>query len=118
MTVADPSLAGPEKGSPAGVVALALLVALATASAALAQSPPAKVFNPDISAIGNFLAIAGHNTVDNQSSLSMRESEVGLQAVVDPYARADFFISFGTDPAQVVIEEGYITFLNIPGELL
>jgi hypothetical protein len=25
----------------------------------------------------------------------MHESEVGFQEVIDPYARADFFISFG-----------------------
>jgi hypothetical protein len=111
----------PVRGTAAALVlalASALVFIFAPLSGALAQSPPAKVFNPDISAIGNFLAIAGHNTVDNQPSFSMRESEVGLQAVVDPYARADFFISFGTDPGQVTVEEGYITFLNIPGDLL
>jgi inactivated superfamily I helicase len=93
----------PVRGTAAALVlalASALVFIFAPLSGALAQSPPAKVFNPDISAIGNFLAIAGHNTVDNQPSFSMRESEVGLQAVVDPYARADFFISFGTDPGQ------------------
>jgi hypothetical protein len=94
----------------------ALLLSLAPP--AYAQSPPAKVFNPDISAIGNFLAIAGHNPVDNQPSLQMRESEIGLQAIVDPYARADFFISFGANPGEVAVEEGYITFLNLPGEIL
>jgi len=28
-------------------------------------------------------------------SLELHESEVGLQAIIDPYARADAFISFG-----------------------
>jgi hypothetical protein len=76
------------------------------------------VFNPSISVIGNALGIVGHNEVDPQPSLQLRESEIGLQAVVDPYARADFFISFGTDPGEVNVEEGYITFLTLPWDLV
>src|SRR5215470_17739371 len=111
MTAADESPRAPRKRAPLGAGALASLLSLVPALQAIAQaSPPAKVFNPDISAIGNFLAIAGHNTVDNQPSLQMRESEVGLQAVVDPYARADFFLTFGLNPGEVAVEEGYITF--------
>jgi hypothetical protein len=76
------------------------------------------VFNPNISVIGNALGIAGHNPVDNQPSLQLRESEIGLQAIVDPYARADFFVTFGSQKGDVGIEEGYITFLTVPGDLL
>ena len=46
----------------------------------------------------------------------MHESEAAFQAVVDPYARADFFISFGEQ--GVDLEEGYITFTELPGGLL
>ncbi len=46
----------------------------------------------------------------------MHESEVAFQAVVDPYARADFFISFGEE--GVNLEEGFITFTALPGGLL
>mgnify|MGYP003694557429 CR=1 FL=1 len=35
------------------------------------------------------------------------------QAVVDPYARADFFISFAEEGVEV--EEGFITFPTLPG---
>src|SRR5258708_10829912 len=42
----------------------------------------------------------------------MHESEIGLQAIVDPYARADFFISFSE--TGVNLEEGYITFTALP----
>jgi hypothetical protein len=42
----------------------------------------------------------------------MHESEVGLQAIVDPYARADFFFSFGEQ--GVNLEEGYMTFTSLP----
>jgi hypothetical protein len=94
-----------------------------TAASAAAQAPPppaqtGNVFNPNISVIGNALAIAGHNPADNQPSLQLRESEIGLQAIVDPFARADFFVSFGSESGQVAVEEGYITFLTVPGDLL
>jgi hypothetical protein len=72
----------------------------------------AKALNPDISMIGNFVGSAGRNTVAGIPSLEMRESELGIQAVVDPYARADFFISFGEE--GVNLEEGYITFTALP----
>src|SRR5215831_1487936 len=54
-----------------------------------------KVFNPDMAVIGNFLGVAGHNPVDPAPAFEMREAEASFQAAVDPYARADFFMSFG-----------------------
>jgi hypothetical protein len=45
----------------------------------------------------------------------MHESEVGFQEVIDPYARADFFISFGEK--GVNLEEGFITFTSLPAGL-
>jgi hypothetical protein len=72
----------------------------------------AKALNPDISAIGDFIGVAGHNPVQPSPSLQMHESEVGLQAILDPYARGDFFISFGEN--DVNLEEGYITFTSLP----
>lgn len=71
-----------------------------------------KALNPDISVIGDFIAGAGHNPLNPTPSFQMHESEVGLQAIVDPYARADFFISFGE--TGVNVEEGYITFTALP----
>jgi len=79
-------------------------------------SQASNYFNPSISVIGNFLAAGGQNAVENLPSASLRESEVGLQAVVDPYARADFFISFGEH--DVSVEEGFLTFTSLPGNLL
>jgi hypothetical protein len=72
----------------------------------------AKSLNPDISVIGDFIGIAGHNPVQPSPSLQMHESEVGLQAILDPYARGDFFLSFGE--TGVDLEEGYITFTALP----
>jgi len=73
-------------------------------------------FNPAISVIGNYLGVAGHNPIENLPNSSLRESELGLQAIVDPYARADFFLSFGEE--GVDLEEGYITFTALPAQLL
>jgi hypothetical protein len=73
-------------------------------------------FNPSVSVIGNFLAVGGHNRVENLPSAELRESELGLQAIVDPYARADFFLSFGEEGVDV--EEGYATFTALPAGLL
>ena len=47
-----------------------------------------KVFNPDIAVIGDFLGAAGTNEVNPVPALEMHESELALQAVVDPYSRA------------------------------
>ncbi len=78
----------------------------------------AKALNPDISVIGDFIASAGANSAPPLASLQpfpsfqMHESEIGLQAIIDPYARGDFFISFGEE--GVDLEEGYITFTALP----
>jgi hypothetical protein len=97
------------------------LFALAASEARPQTAPAAQtgnVFNPNISVIGNALGIAGHDDVDDQPSLQLRESEIGLQAIVDPFARADFFVTFGSEKGDVGIEEGYVTFLTVPGDLL
>ena len=76
-----------------------------------------KIFNPDIAVIGDFLGAAGSNKVPNpEPALTMHESEAAFQAIVDPYARADFFFSFGEQ--GVNLEEGYLTFPAVPGGLL
>ncbi len=76
-------------------------------------SSAAKALNPDISVIGDFLGVVGHNGIRPVPALELHESEVGLQAIIDPYARGDFFISFGE--SGVNVEEGYLTFTSLPG---
>jgi hypothetical protein len=75
-----------------------------------------KVFNPDLAVIGNFTGAAGTNEVDPRPSLSLEESEVSLQAIVDPFARADFFLTFSDE--EVGVEEGFITFTSLPAGFL
>jgi hypothetical protein len=72
-----------------------------------------KVFNPDIAVIGNFISGIGRNPENPFPSMSLRESELSFQAIIDPYARGDFFVSIGPHGAE--IEEGYITFPALPG---
>jgi hypothetical protein len=79
-------------------------------------SASSKIFNPDIAVIGNFLGAAGRNTVDPAPALEMHEAEVSLQAIVDPYARADFFLA--ASPEGLEIEEGFLTLTSLPGGLL
>ena len=69
-------------------------------------------FNPAIAVIGNFLANVGHNPVQPSPAFQVEESEISFQAVVDPYARADLFLSFSNEGVEV--EEGYVTFLTLP----
>ncbi|HZD96213.1 MAG TPA: hypothetical protein VE133_18270, partial [Candidatus Sulfotelmatobacter sp.] len=76
----------------------------------------AKALNPDISVIGDFIGSAGHNPVNPTPAFQMHESELGLQAIIDPYARGDFFISFGEE--GVDLEEGYITFTALPASFV
>jgi hypothetical protein len=77
-----------------------------------AGAAAAKALNPDISMIGDFIASAGHDPVVTTPSFQMHESELGIQAIIDPYARGDFFITFGE--TGVDLEEGYITFTALP----
>ena len=81
----------------------------------------------DVSAIGDSIAnitwpgksidtghagspFAGNEFADR---ISLREMELGLQGALDPFARADFFIS-SEDGGAPTIEEGYITWLYLP----
>jgi hypothetical protein len=79
-------------------------------------SAMSKIFNPDMAVIGNFIGAAGRNEIDPRPALQLDEAEVSLQAVVDPYARADFFLA--ASPEGLEVEEGFLTFPTLPGGLL
>jgi hypothetical protein len=80
------------------------------------SSALSKIFNPDMAVIGNFLGAAGRNKANPAPALEMHEAEVSLQAIVDPYARADFFLA--ASPDGLDIEEGFLTLTSLPGGLL
>jgi len=120
----QPSLATPPPNTEAATPQAQPPAPAAYASEAGAQSvvlggaggSAAKALNPDISAIGDFISVAGHNPVQPSPSLQMHESELGFQAIIDPYARGDFFLSFGEE--GVNLEEGYITFTALPAGIV
>jgi hypothetical protein len=80
---------------------------------------------PDISAIGSFAGALDSYDVERLSPREgpfgpkdkptplFQELELGLQSVIDPYARADLFISFSPGEGAAV-EEAYLTSLNLP----
>jgi hypothetical protein len=85
-----------------------------------AQTRSSLSANPDIGVIGDFqlsYLSKGKKNIDAY----LNETEVSFQAVVDPYVRADFFVSFGRDPETgkygVAVEEGYLTTLSLPARL-
>src|SRR4051794_29118000 len=66
--------------------------------------------NPNINVVGWFQAQAGHPHsgpgLSEEPPLQLKETELSLQSIVDPYARADFFVSFDAD-GNANLEEGY-----------
>lgn len=76
--------------------------------------------NPDISVIGDFGA-SYINTGKRNFNAYLNEAEFSFQSVVDPYIRADFFLSFGRDEDThkygATVEEGCLTSLSLPAGL-
>lgn len=117
---APPALASLSAAAAAGTPQSAVQASGGTVASLFAQLPvysgesdTAKVFNPAISVIGNFLGAAGRDPVRNIPALDLHEAEIGFQATVDLYARADVFLSVGSE--GVGLEEGYLTFTSLPG---
>ena len=92
----------------------------ATTTQAPSQVRSGLSFNPDLSVIGDFQGSYISKGKKNFNAY-LNETEVALQAVVDPYARADFFFSFSRDPEthkySATVEEGYLTTLSLPARL-
>jgi hypothetical protein len=65
---------------------------------------------PDLSAVAN--ASLAWDDATEEPRFTFEELELALQAVVDPYVRADLFIAFGDEGAE--IEEAFITSLGLP----
>ena len=118
-TTAALTAATPAAPAPATQTQAAALAESATAQAPVtlggAGGAASKVLNPDIAVIGDFIGAAGYGAHRSIPSLEMHETELALQAILDPYARADFFLSFGEH--SITVEEGYLTFPALPGHL-
>lgn len=101
-----------------GSVAPAPVPPMAPPPALLSAAPAgaSKVFNPDTSVLANFVGAGGRNPLSEQPTLQLSEVEVAFQADVDPYARADFFLSAG--PQGLEVEEGFLTLTALPRHFL
>ena len=99
----------------------------AGAGAAATPAPPAprgaQSLNPDISALVDFAAGGYSNASvvksgdDPQSTgFKVQEIEVALQSVVDPYFRADIFLTI-PDLAGLEVEEAFLTTTSLPANL-
>lgn len=113
-------LGAPAPAAPAAAATEDLTAVDLAQTTEVVQNPPAaataKVFNPDISAVGNFVGKVGDaNEFDERSAASLAESEISFQAFVDPYAQAKFFVAVGPEGADV--EEGFINFITLPHDV-
>lgn len=90
--------------------------------AILPPSPPGQsaapqqasnLLNPNVSLIGDFRGQVGHDFSPETRAFTLHEAELGFQAPVDPYARADAFIAVSPEEG-VDVEEVYLTFQTLP----
>jgi len=73
--------------------------------------------NPDMVVSGDFVGhYANRKGTENRNRISLRETEFGFSAAVDPYAKATFLFS-KPDNEALEVEEGYITLLSLPYNL-
>ena len=109
------------------VVDSVLLKQLEQQMAIPAQSPTQQAvtrtsptLNPDISAIGDFRS--SYTSLEKRSlELYLNELEIQLASIVDPYARAEFVMSFGKDlrtgDHDIELEVATLTSLSLPNNL-
>lgn len=71
----------------------------------------ARLLNPKISVIGFFLGAAGNGNREPRP-LNLKEAEFAFQAAVDPYAKADVFLT--AEPERAALEEAYLTWTALP----
>src|SRR5215218_214393 len=70
---------------------------------------------PDVSAVGDFVADLSPkgSTQEDGARFSVREVELAVQAVVDPYFRGDIFLGI-SDLEGIAIEQAYLTTTSLP----
>lgn len=69
----------------------------------------ANLFNPGITAFGNFLGCVGC-----KKPFILREIELDLRASIDPWADGVVIIAFESEHEHVHIEEGYVVIKKLP----
>ncbi len=79
----------------------------------VAPQQASNLLNPNISLIGDFRANMGRDFEPDARAFQIHEAKIGIQAPIDPYARADAFIAISPEEG-VAIEETYMTFQTLP----
>lgn len=107
--------------TPAAPVSAAPSVPQAQPAGQPATQSRSNAFNPDIGMIGNLVGAVGSSRSGSETLaplplVTLQESEASFQAVIDPFARADFFLAIGEEGIEV--EEGFISFTTLPAGLL
>jgi hypothetical protein len=67
----------------------------------------ARLLNPDISLIGDFIGAVGHNDAVQTPSLQLHESELGVQAIIDPYVASGRVTVEGREDASRFRQDQY-----------
>ena len=101
-----------------------LCVAWAARSSAWAQGrsqaagalQASNILNPNISVVGWFQGEAGRRRpgAEEPPAFQFKEAEIAFQSVVDPYAKAELFVAVDPPEGKVDLEEGYLTWFNLP----
>ncbi len=100
---------------------LNLLLCFFTPLALLAQTGPVSgaLMNPSVSLIGDMRGVY-LDTAARKFNFQFEEAELSLISSIDPYAKADVFISFARTPEgeyAAGLEEAYLTTLSLPVDL-
>ena len=74
----------------------------------------ANVLNPEISATGDF-RLSARDEGPQTDNADLREVEVAIQSVLDPFSSARMFLTFSEE--EVGVEEAYITWTGLPGRV-
>lgn len=84
-------------------------------AAPTSTAAPTGKIAPDISAVGDLVADFSPkgSTQEDGSRLGVREVEIAIQAVVDPYFRGDVYLGFN-DVEGAAVEQAYITTTSLP----
>lgn len=93
---------------------------LGSTNAVQTQPQVAPSANPNISVIGDFQGLY-RSYGSHHFDAVLNEVEFAFESTIDPYARANFFVSIGEDVATgeftSEIEEGFLTTLSLPAHL-
>lgn len=119
VTLEDAQAAAPDAAQPA--VAQPELTDVTTVTTVDSSAAARRGFNPDISVVGNIVGKAGEQNPfeygedEQRPPFTLQETEIALQAFIDPYAKGSFFLAVSEEGIEV--EEGFAQFVTLPWDL-